>query len=297
MISNLSRKAAPEPQQALSTSMGSIHHYGTLIQTDAKLNLGTSGGALLNLKGEMIGLTTSLAAVAGYEKAAGYAIPVDEVFKRIVETLKAGREVEYGFLGVRPENLAHGRRLRGEQGVVVDQVVRATPADRAAVRSGDVITRVDGRPIHDADGLILSIGRQPAETVVRLTLERGGRTLRKNVKLSKKFVLSSRRSIVTDRAPLWRGIRVDYDTATADFKSRSDFGEVDPDGCVVVVEVQRESQAWETGIRPGVFITHVDDTRVVSPDAFHAAVADKKGPVRLRLSGTPASRATQTIWP
>ena len=84
-----------------------------LIQTDAKLNLGTSGGALLNLKGEMIGLTTSLAATAGYEQAAGYAVPVDETFRRIVETLKEGREVEYGFLGVVPAERRGSPRRSG----------------------------------------------------------------------------------------------------------------------------------------------------------------------------------------
>ena len=86
-----------------------MHHYGTLIQTDAKLNLGTSGGPLLNLNGEMVGLSVALAATAGYEAAGGYAIPVDATFRRAVETLKQGREVEYGFLGIQPvESAAAG---------------------------------------------------------------------------------------------------------------------------------------------------------------------------------------------
>ena len=59
-----------------------MHHYGTLIQTDAKLNLGTSGGPLLSLRGEMVGLSVAWAAAAGYEAAGGYAIPVDETFRR-----------------------------------------------------------------------------------------------------------------------------------------------------------------------------------------------------------------------
>ena len=67
--------------------------------------MGTSGGPLLNLKGEMVGLSVVLAAMAGYEAAGGYAIPVDATFRRALETLKQGREVEYGFLGIQPTNL------------------------------------------------------------------------------------------------------------------------------------------------------------------------------------------------
>ena len=71
----------------------------------------------MNLKGEMIGLTTALAAISGYEQAAGYAIPVDDTFRRVVETLKQGREVEYGFLGVLPDNLREADLLAGQHGV------------------------------------------------------------------------------------------------------------------------------------------------------------------------------------
>src|SRR5207342_2000310 len=88
IVANLSRKAGPIPDETSPAGVRntSLHHYGTLIQTDAKLNLGTSGGALLNLKGEMVGLTTSLAAAVGYEQAAGFALPVDDAFRRAVET-------------------------------------------------------------------------------------------------------------------------------------------------------------------------------------------------------------------
>ena len=106
IVSNLARKAPPCRASPIPSGRPTLHHYGTLIQTDAKLNLGTSGGPLLNLKGEMVGLSVALAAAAGYETAGGYAIPVDATFRRAVETLEQGREVEYGFLGVQPANLA-----------------------------------------------------------------------------------------------------------------------------------------------------------------------------------------------
>src|SRR5262249_18786288 len=81
IVSNLARKAAPVSGESNPrASKPTLHHFGTLVQTDAKLPLGTSGGALLNLDGEMVGLTTAMAAGAGYDQAAGYAIPVDEAF-------------------------------------------------------------------------------------------------------------------------------------------------------------------------------------------------------------------------
>ena len=76
--------------------------------------LGTSGGALLNLQGELIGMTTSLAAVVGYEKSAGFAIPFDESMKRIIESLRQGKEVEYGFLGVTPGEILPGDLVNQE---------------------------------------------------------------------------------------------------------------------------------------------------------------------------------------
>src|SRR4029079_13356173 len=103
IVSNLSRKDGPWPPERddrPGPTRVTLHQLGTLIQTDARLNLGTSGGALVNLKGEMVGLTISLAATLCYEQAAGFAIPVDETFLRVVEALKQGNEVEYGFLGI-----------------------------------------------------------------------------------------------------------------------------------------------------------------------------------------------------
>ncbi|MGH7127608.1 MAG: S1C family serine protease [Planctomycetaceae bacterium] len=102
LISNVSRHPAPPGTTLSGSDEGeeTIHHFGTLLQVDTRLNLGTSGGALLNLKGELIGITTSLAALEGYEKSVGYAIPVDDATRRAIDELSQGYEVEYGFLGV-----------------------------------------------------------------------------------------------------------------------------------------------------------------------------------------------------
>ena len=205
IVSNLARKAPPVPSESDSTGKPTLHHFGTLIQTDAKLNLGTSGGALINLQGEMVGLTVSWSAAAGFESAAGYAIPIDATFRRVLETLKQGREVEYGFLGVPPVNLQPQEILGGRHGIRVSQAVPGTPAVKAGVKVGDVITAVNDEPIYDADGFVLTVGREPVESSVKLSVLRGDRPRVIEAKLSKYPVRGKK--IITQAEPLWRGLR------------------------------------------------------------------------------------------
>ena len=293
IVSNLSRKAAPVPTGSRPPGRETMHHYGTLIQVDAQLNLGASGGALLNMAGEMVGLTTSLAAATGYEKAAGYAVPIDESFRRIVESLKAGREVEYGFLGIEMGNLAREERLRGDHGVRVEQVVAATPAARDGLRAGDTITRVDERAIHDADEFVLFVGQRPVGSVVQLAIQRDGRTVNESIRLSKKFVFANRRAIVTEPFQAWRGMRVDYATAIPNFEEKTNLGEVDPKGCVAVVDVDPKSSAWRDGLRKGTFLSHVGSERVTTPAEFYSAIANQDGAVKLQVVGAKAARTIQ----
>ena len=101
IISNLHRRASGVTSEIERPGVKpTLHHYGTLIQTDVRLALGCSGGALLNLDGELIGLTTAQAALVGSEAPGGFAVPLDGPMKRIIDVLVRGDEVEYGFLGV-----------------------------------------------------------------------------------------------------------------------------------------------------------------------------------------------------
>ncbi len=247
IVSNLGRKAPPAPSESDSTGKPTLHHFGTLIQTDAKLNLGTSGGALVNLQGEMIGLTVSWAAATGFESTAGYAIPIDATFRRVLETLKQGREVEYGFLGVPPSNLQPQEILQGLHGIRVLQAVPGTPAVKAGVKVGDVITAVNGEPVYDADGFVLSVGKRPVESLVKLTVLRGDRARVIEAKLSKYPVRGKK--IVTEAEPLWRGLRVDYPTAVVDQEGRGMMGLSFPAAGVTVVEVAEGSPAFAAGLR------------------------------------------------
>jgi len=295
IISNVGRRAPASPDGFRPDSAReTLYHYGGLIQTDAKLNLGTSGGALVNLKGEMIGLITALAAKEGYEKSTGFAVPADDVFLRTIETLKTGRKAEFGFLGVSPANLNDAMRRGGQHGALVSHVVPGTPASTARLKENDIITHVDGKRVYDRDTLMRELGGQPVDAKIRLTVERGtelgrrGRVLQTSVKLSKKHIQSSRPAFSQIEDPTWRGLRVDYGTALPpNLLTRMLQGQV-PLGSLAVIDVAGDSPAWKAGLRPGNLFTHVGDRQVSTPDEFFAAVAEEPGDVRIKvISGTP----------
>ncbi|HEX3656373.1 MAG TPA: trypsin-like peptidase domain-containing protein [Pirellulales bacterium] len=289
IVSNMARKAVP--RTSYIEEEPTLHQYGTLIQTDAKLNLGTSGGALVNLKGEMVGLTTALAATSGYEQAAGYAIPVDATFLRIIETLKTGRDVTYGFLGVAPMNLAAHEVLKGKQGMRVERVNDGTPAKRAGLRRDDVITHVNGEPIFDADGLRLEVGKLPAASVATLTVERGGQTFVEQVTLAKYRVRG--KAIATVREPDWRGLRVDFPSAVLIPQVLDETY----DSAVAVSEVTEDSPAYKAGLRVGMLITYVGNTPVDKPVDFRREVAGQPGDVALKIMIAPGEYHVIVVKP
>jgi serine protease Do len=272
IVSNLSRKGPPaqreDPRQFPPRT--TLHQYGTLIQTDAKLNLGTSGGALSDLKGEMVGLLTATAALAGYEQSAGYAVPIDDAFRRVIETLKGGREVEYGFLGISPGNLGREDVLSGKHGMRVENVKEGTPASRARLAAGDIITHVNGQPIFDADGLVLQVGKQPSDGVIQLTIEHDGRAAPRSVELTKYAVVG--KIIATTPPPTWRGMCVDYASAKRDYREH-----------LLVTTVAKDSGAWAAGVRPDMHVVRVGNSLVTSPKQFHAAVAGKTSAVTITI--------------
>lgn len=296
IVSNLSRRAGPLELSSEAGDRPTLHHFGTLIQTDAKLNLGTSGGALVNLRGEMVGLTTAQAALVGFEQPAGYALRVDETFHRVLAALKEGREIEYGFLGIQPANLSQVERLAGHRGARVERVIRGTPAF-GKLLPGDVITRVDGAAVVDCAEMMLRVGKLDVGTLVRLTVERGEpparRRLEVTVELTKYPVRGKK--IFQNGPSKWRGALVEYPTAAVDVVMAGIYGDFPEEPCVVVLQADPDSVAWNSGLRPGMLISHVGNTPVRTPRDFYQAVAGKAGPVTLRLVGSFGQRSTLTI--
>src|SRR5581483_7311905 len=185
IISNVRRRQVPaQITREDQLSKMPLYHFGTLLQTDARLNLGVSGGALIDLKGELIGLTTALAAISGGETAGGFAVPLDADLRRVVETLRDGREVEYGFLGVGPLSDAPAN------GAVRVQVTPGSPAAQAGLPQGAVITSVNGRRVRDVDDLFVAVGLGLAGNRVKVEVipPEGGPAQVDNVTIGKFYV-------------------------------------------------------------------------------------------------------------
>ncbi len=149
------------------------------IQTDAAMNYGNSGGALINANGELIGINSFIYSESGGSDGIGFAVPVNKAML-IVEQLIEYGEVTPGYLGVVTGELLNessSEEFFGRpdiRGLLIEQVNEDSPAERAGIRAGDVMTEIDGRPIRSVISAIGQINRKPPGQTVVLTLFRNG---------------------------------------------------------------------------------------------------------------------------
>jgi Do/DeqQ family serine protease len=164
-------------------SRSGIHPEGfqDFIQTDASINPGNSGGALVNLKGELIGINTAILSRTGGNIGIGFAIPVNMARSVMDELLKYGT-VRRGLLGVRMQPvtpaIAQALGLQEVKGALISQVVENSAAERAGIRTGDVITSVNGRPVRSNYELRNVIGLLRVGDKVEITLLRDNKPRR-----------------------------------------------------------------------------------------------------------------------
>jgi serine protease Do len=270
MVSNV-RRRTPRINSDLNPLRLTLHHYGTLVQTDVRLNLGCSGGALLNLDGELVGLTTATAAISGGETPGGFAVPMDAGMRRIIEVLRRGEEVEYGFLGV----VGRSESLPGK-GVQLEHVSPGSPASRAGLKVGDWILSVNGSPVQEVDDLFLLIGVQLAGNAVRIeaSREKGGPTRTCTARLAKFAVPGT--PIASRRPKPRAGLRVDYTSVNVQEQGRVLEG-------VLVREVVPGSPADKAHLQVGTVITRVNNRAVSNPAEFYQEMDRAAGPVELTL--------------
>lgn len=148
--------------------------FDNFLQTDASINPGNSGGPLLNMNGEVIGINTAIIASG---QGIGFAIP-SSMAAQIAEQMKAGKKISRGWIGVTiqdvDENTAKALGMDKPRGALIGSVMPGEPADKGGVKSGDVVTSVDGREVEDSGSLLRAIAEKKPGSKADLTVWRNG---------------------------------------------------------------------------------------------------------------------------
>jgi serine protease Do len=288
------RQRAPGKRVETDRAKTTLHQYGTLVQTDVRVTPGCSGGVLLNLDGEVVGLITALGGIRGGEKPGVMAIPIDKDTKRIIEVLRKGQEVEYGFLGVMlPQD---ARAFDFEPGVRISNVSRNSPAEKAGLRPRDVIVKINGQRVRENDDLFLLVGISLAGRVAKVEVLRQGENAPRtySVKLDKFYVPGD--IIASKRPPALGGIRVDYLSVLSQQNPFAIWTRTPAEG-VVIREVVPSSAADKANLQADKVITHVNRKAVNSPAEYYREVARAAGRLELTIldSENRAERVTLNL--
>ncbi len=265
-----------------------IEEVEDFIQTDAPINPGNSGGALVDDEGHLIAINTAiLSGNSGGNQGIGFAIPINMARHDMDEILAHGK-VERGYLGILPQDLKPELAKAfhvAQTGALVGDVTPNSPASKAGLMKGDIITKVNGKEVADANQLRLLVGMAEPNTKVDLTVLRDGRTQQIAVMLGEFPSSEPRASLNKDKDQenaAIEGVQVENltsDTAQELKLSPNTKG-------VVVDQVSPDSRAAEAGLQQGDVIQQVNHKSVASVNDFKQAMnaAGKDNPVLLLVN-------------
>lgn len=265
---------------ALARSGLGITGYEELIQTDASINPGNSGGALVNLRGELVGINTAIYSQSGGNIGIGFAIPIN-MAQQITEQLIEFGEVKRGYLGAQLQdldpNLAEAFGIKTKRGAVLVNVVEGSPADKAGLVPGDVVTQVNGKTVVNAASLRNEIGLMRVGDAVALEIIRDGKRRKINTNVGERETIAQSNGVKSD------GLRNER-LAGATFGNIPEespaFGRIPG---VMLYEVERGSRIWEAGLRQGDIITSVNRQPIREINEFLSLVTQIKGQLLMRV--------------
>ncbi len=257
------------------------------IQTDAAINPGNSGGPLVNIDGEVVGINTAIIAGA---QGLGFAVPANQAKWVMEHILKYGK-VKRGKIGIiiqplTPDLVEH---FGVEHGVIVAQVIKGGPADKAGIKPGDVIIAVNGHPVEEPNDVQKYVMRTEPGKYVKLTIVRNGKKLNikgKTVPWEEEIELSNLKELELKYGLIVRDI-------TPELIQRYGLPKV-PHG-VLVVDVKPGSAADEAGLRAGDIIISVNRKPVHSAKEFWQAIAEAKAKHRSSVL-LYVKRGYTSIW-
>ena len=258
------------------TNVG-IVEYEDFIQTDAAINPGNSGGALVNLAGELVGINTAIASRSGGYQGIGFAIPSD-MARPIMESLLATGKVERAWLGVLIQNIdpdmVAALQVPDTQGVLVGDVPDGSPANKAGIKHGDVITGFDGKAVTSTNELRHRVALELAGKTVKVELLRDGKRKVIPVVLGA-MPEPGQVGQAPDEAPDATEALAGLEVAPLDRSTRARYDVPnDVTRGLVVTRVEPGSEASRAGVQPGDVILEVNRKRVDSVESFARAQGD-----------------------
>ncbi|SFO99148.1 DegQ family serine endoprotease [Hydrogenimonas thermophila] len=263
---------------ALGKDSVGINQYENFIQTDAAINPGNSGGALVDSRGALIGINSAIITRSGANNGIGFAIPVNMVKRVALQLIEHGK-VEYGYLGVSISELTHDLQkiYKNKEGAVILDVDKNTPAQKAGLKRGDLVIRVNGTPVKDASDLKNAIGAIPPGKDVELTFERNKKIKTVKVTLAK---FPENRLKVTGNKGFVDGLTLQNITP----QIRKQIGIPDDIKGVIVSEVKPESKADKAGFMPGDIIIQIEDTMIKNVSDVQQAMKKYTGSKRIYIN-------------
>ncbi len=264
------------------TNVGIIG-YEDFIQTDAPINPGNSGGPLVNIKGEVVGITTAIASQSGGYMGVGFAIPSDSAKMVMDQLLKHGK-VERGLLGVNIQDvsqaLAKSFGRPDTNGALVSQVVPGGPAEKAGVKAGDIILQFNDTPITGASELKNIVGQTKVGSSANLTLWRDKKTITLKVTLAERTpeALASAAPNAETSAELGVTVEKVPPQQATKLGLKQDAG-------LMIKDVNPDGKGAAIGLTKGDVILEVDGKNISSVPEFNKEVeqAKKNGIIRLMI--------------
>ena len=263
---------------ALSRQTGiNADGYEDFIQTDASINPGNSGGALVDYKGNLVGINSAIISPAGGNVGIGFAVPINMAMSIVEQLLEYG-EIRRGMLGVRITDLTpdvvEALDLEVNAGAVVSSVEPDSPAQAAGIEAGDVIVAVDEHIIKSASDLRNTIGLTRAGEEVTIGLVRENRRLDFDVRIGNAGT-TAEAGIRTDERSVLEGAQLSNIP-----ESHEAYGEVQG---VLVSAIEQGSRAYRSGLEAGDIITAVNRQPVSSRSQMLALLEDISGTVALNI--------------
>jgi serine protease Do len=240
--------------------------YDDFLQTDASINRGNSGGPLFNARGEVIGVNTAIVSPSGGSIGIGFAVPSRTAQNIADQLIRTGR-IERGFIGVRLQeitpSLAEALGMTDEKGALVASVEPNSPAEKAGLKPGDVITRFNGKGVQGVHDLTLATASQKPGSKATLTLSKGGKDREVALVIGERKDPEVKTGAVPDKSSAAESLGLSLSPIPD--QARQQLGIKPGTTGVFVMEVVPDGLAAQSGLQPGDVIVSANDRPVTEP--------------------------------